>query len=311
MRRPSLNRQKEPDVKDHPGQRLRQAIIDEKPLQLPGVINPYAAKLAESVGFKALYLSGAGIANANFALPDLAMTSLNDVVTCVEHTANATPLPLLVDADTGWGSPLNVRRSFQLLSQAGAAGAHIEDQTESKRCGHRQGKQLISTHEMVAKIQAAKEGANHDSFVVMARTDAFAVEGEKGAIDRALAYQAAGADALFIEALTTLEQYAKFTKALKVPVLANITEFGKTPLFTKQELAGVGVSIILYPLSAFRAMNAAALKVFTAIRAQGTQQSVIELMQNRNELYHFLNYEKYEKELDSYFKIMEQENGDN
>ncbi|MGD9592714.1 MAG: methylisocitrate lyase, partial [Candidatus Berkiella sp.] len=293
-------------MRDHPGRLLRQAIIDEKPLQLPGVINPYAAKLAQSVGFKALYLSGAGIANANFGLPDLALTSLNDVVSWVQQTVNATTLPILVDADTGWGSPLNVRRSFQLLSQAGAAGAHIEDQTESKRCGHRQGKQLISIHEMQAKISAAKEGVNDDAFVVMARTDAFAVEGEKGALDRALAYQAAGADALFIEALTSIEQYALFTKAVSVPVLANITEFGKTPLFTKEELASVGVSIILYPLSAFRAMNAAALKVFSAIRNEGTQQSVIDLMQTREALYEVLNYEHYEQELDSYFKIMEQ-----
>ncbi len=298
-------------MKDHPGQALRQAILDEKPLQIPGAINPFAAKLAQSTGFKALYLSGAGVANANFGLPDLAMTSLNDVLTCVEHMVNATNLPLLVDADTGWGSPLNVRRSFQLLSQAGAAGAHIEDQTEAKRCGHRQGKQLVSTQEMVAKIKAAKEGVNHDSFVVMARTDSFAAEGEKGALARALAYQAAGADALFIEALTTLEQYATFTKALNIPILANITEFGKTPLFTKQELASVNVAMILYPLSAFRAMNAAALNVFRTIRSEGTQKSVVDLMQTRDELYGFLNYEKYEKELDSYFKIMEQKNGDN
>ncbi len=291
---------KERQVRDHKGQQLRQAIIDEKPLQLPGVINPYAAKLAQSVGFKALYLSGAGIANANFALPDLAMTSLNDVLMMVEQTVNATPLPLLVDADTGWGSPLNVARSFKLLSQAGAAGAHIEDQTEAKRCGHRQGKQIVSTQEMVAKIKAAKDGIVDDSFVVMARTDAFALEGEQGTLARALAYQEAGADAIFIEALTALEQYATFTKALKIPVLANMTEFGKTPLYTKQELASVGVSIILYPLSAFRAMNQAALTVFTAIRKEGTQKSVIDIMQDRNTLYQFLDYEKYEKEIDSY-----------
>ncbi|MBS0288283.1 MAG: methylisocitrate lyase [Proteobacteria bacterium] len=296
-------------MREHPGQKLRQAIKAEKPLQLPGVINAYAAKLAQSVGFKALYLSGAGVANANFALPDLAMTSLNDVLGTVQQIVNATDLPLVVDADTGWGSPLNVKRTFQMLSQAGAAGAHIEDQTEAKRCGHRQGKQLVSAIEMVTKIKAALDGREHDSFLVMARTDAFAVEGEKGALERALMYQAAGADALFIEALTSLEQYAVFTKALSIPVLANITEFGKTPLYTKAELAKQGVAIVLYPLSAFRAMNAAALKVYKAIYEQGTQQSVVDLMQNRNELYQFLNYEQFEKELDNYNQLMEHEHG--
>ncbi len=295
-------------MKDHhPGLKLRQAIQNEKPLQIPGVINPYAAKLAQSAGFKALYLSGAGVANANFGMPDLGMTSLNDVLYVVENTVNATDLPLLVDADTGWGSPLNVKRSIKLLSQAGAAGAHIEDQTEAKRCGHRQGKQLVSTQEMIVKIKAALDGRADDSFLVMARTDAIAVEGEEAALKRALSYQAAGADAIFVEALTSLEQCAKFCKALSIPVLANITEFGKTPMFTKDELAKAGVSLILYPLSAFRAMNAAALRVYNTIRQHGTQESVLDMMQTRKDLYQFLNYEQYEQAVDEYNQLMEHE----
>ncbi len=293
----------------HPGLLLRQAIAANKPLQIPGVINAYAARLAQETGFAALYLSGAGVANSKFALPDLAMTSLNDVVEDVRHITSATTLPLLVDADTGWGSPINVRRSFKMLSRAGAAGAHIEDQHEAKRCGHRDGKQLVSSQEMVGRIKSALDGREHDSFVVMARTDAFAVEGEKGALQRALDYQAAGADALFLEAVTTLEQYKAFTQALTIPVMANITEFGKTPLFTKQQLKDVGVAIILYPLSAFRAMNAAALKVYSAILKEGTQQSVVDLMQSRVDLYHYLNYQQYEKEQDAYLHIMEKNNG--
>uniref|UniRef100_A0A0Q9YU52 Methylisocitrate lyase n=2 Tax=Candidatus Berkiella aquae TaxID=295108 RepID=A0A0Q9YU52_9GAMM len=298
-------------VLTEPGQLLRQAIQTEKPLQIVGTIHAYAARLAEASGHKALYLSGAGVANSRLALPDLAMTSLDDVVTEVTKITQASTLPLLVDADTGWGSPLNIRRTFSMLSKAGAAGAHIEDQTEAKRCGHRSGKKLVSTESMVGKIKAALDGRNSDSFMVMARTDAFAVEGLQGALERARTYEAAGADAIFVEALDSLDHYLQFTRALTIPVLANITEFGKTPLFSRESLAKVGVSMILYPLSAFRAMNQAALKVYEAILQQGTQQSVIPLMQTRDELYQYLQYENYEKELDEYNQLMEREDANN
>lgn len=296
---------------NEPGQLLRKAIQTQKPLQIVGVIHAYAARLAESAGHKALYLSGAGVANSRLALPDLAMTSLDDVLAEVTKITQATNLPLLVDADTGWGSPLNIRRTFAMLSKAGAAGAHIEDQTEAKRCGHRDGKKLVSVDAMVGKIKAALDGRNTDVFVVMARTDAFAVEGLEGALNRALAYQAAGADAIFVEALSTLEQYQQFAQALQIPILANITEFGKTPLFSRESLAKVGVSMILYPLSAFRAMNQVALKVYEAILQQGTQQSVLPLMQTREELYQFLQYETYENALDEYNQLMEREDDNN
>lgn len=303
--------EKEILVRNEPGQLLRNAIQTQKPLQIVGVIHAYAARLAEVAGHQALYLSGAGVANSRLALPDLAMTSLDDVLAEVTRITQATNLPLLVDADTGWGSPLNIRRSFALLSKAGAAGAHIEDQTEAKRCGHRDGKKLVSIDTMVGKIKAALDGRNTDAFVVMARTDAFAVEGLEGALNRALAYQAAGADAIFVEALTTLEQYQQFAQALQIPILANITEFGKTPLFSRESLAKVGVSMILYPLSAFRAMNQVALKVYEAILQQGTQQSVLPLMQTREELYQVLQYETYENALDEYNQLMEREDGNN
>ncbi|MFI4938367.1 MAG: methylisocitrate lyase [Candidatus Berkiellales bacterium] len=288
---------------------LQDLITTEKPLQIVGVINPLAARLAEQAGHRAIYLSGAGVANANFALPDLAMTSLNDVLESVRRITAASDLPLLVDVDTGWGSPINVRRTFQLISRAKAAGAHIEDQTEAKRCGHRSGKQLISISNMVGKINAALDGRDRDSFMVMARTDAIAVEGEDRALDRALAYQEAGANAIFVEAATSLTQYEKFCRSLSVPVLANITEFGLTPLFTRDQLAQVGISMILYPLSAFRAMNKVALAIYSVLRETGTQQSVVHLMQTREELYHLLNYEAYEKELESYMKNMEKDDG--
>jgi len=294
-----------------PGQLLRTAIQTHQPLQIVGVIHAYAARLAESVGHQALYLSGAGVANSRLALPDLAMTSLDDVITEVTKITQVTSLPLLVDADTGWGSPLNVRRTFAMLSGAGAAGAHIEDQTEAKRCGHRDGKKLVDIDTMVGKIKAALDGRTSNSFMVMARTDAFANDGMEGALMRAKAYQAAGADAIFVEALTTLEQYQQFCQAIQIPVLANITEFGKTPIFSKVALSKVGVSMILYPLSAFRAMNQAALKVYEAILQQGSQQSVIPLMQTREELYHYLQYEHYEQELDEYIQLMERADGSN
>lgn len=294
-----------------PGQLLRKAIQTHKPLQIVGVIHAYAARLAESVGHQALYLSGAGVANSRLAVPDLAMTSLDDVVAEVTKITQSSNLPLLVDADTGWGSPLNIHRSFAVLSKAGAAGAHIEDQTEAKRCGHRDGKKLVNLETMVGKIKAALDGRNSDAFMVMARTDAFAVEGLTGALERALAYQEAGADAIFVEALGTLDEYQQFCQALEIPVLANITEFGKTPLFSRESLAKVGVGMILYPLSAFRAMNQAALKVYEAILQHGTQQSVLPLMQTREELYRYLQYEQYEKELDQYIQLMERADGNN
>lgn len=279
---------------------LQALITKTNPLTIVGVIHAYAARLAEEAGHQAIYLSGAGVANSQFALPDLGLTSLNDVLDQVVKITDTSSLPLLVDADTGWGSPLNVRRTFKLLSKAGAAGAHIEDQSEAKRCGHREGKQLVSVSTMVSRIKAALDGRINDAFMVMARTDAIGVEGEQAALDRALAYQEAGADALFIEAVTTLEQYQLFTQTLKVPVLANITEFGKTPLFTKDELKNVNVSMILYPLSAFRAMNAVALKIYHTILQEGSQESVIHLMQTRKELYEILHYEEFENEITHY-----------
>lgn len=292
-----------------PGNRLKDAMAAETPLQIVGTIHAYAAKLAQQVGFKAIYLSGAGVANAEFGLPDLAMTSLNDVLTSVERITDACELPLLVDADTGWGSFLNISRSFRLLSKAGAAGAHIEDQTEMKRCGHREGKQCVSSATMVGRIHAALDGRMSDDFFVIARTDALASEGEAATLERALAYQAAGAEALFIEAVTDLSQYQRFAKALSVPVMANMTEFGKTPLLTLDELKQAGVRLVLYPLSAFRAMNQAALNVYRAIKDQGTQLSVINTMQTREELYRVLDYVRYEKIIDQHYADQDKEKG--
>lgn len=281
---------------------LLKLIHNEKPLQIAGVINAFAARLADQAGFNAIYLSGAGVANANLALPDLGMTSVNDVVEQVQKITASSSLPLLVDLDTGWGNPLNVKRAFQLVSLAGAAGAHIEDQQDFKRCGHREGKHLVKTPEMIDRIKAALDGRSHEGFMVMARTDALCVEEEAKVLDRVYCYQEAGADAIFLEAVTKLEQYQKFSDILNIPVLANITEFGKTPLFTRQELAQVGVSMILYPLSAFRAMNAAALEVYRTIRQEGTQKSALYLMQDRKTLYQLLHYEQYEQELDNFLK---------
>lgn len=293
----------------YPGEKLRTAIKTHAPLQVVGVIHAYAARMAERVGHQAIYLSGAGIANARYALPDLGMTALPDVLAEVSAITAACKLPLIVDIDTGWGSPLNVRRSIQLISGSGAAAVHIEDQTEAKRCGHRNGQHLISTEEMVMRLKAAKEGKNHPSFMVIARTDALHTEGMTAALKRAQAYEAAGADGIFLEAATELSHYELFAQHLKIPLLANITEFGKTPLFTRQALAKVGVSVILYPLSAFRAMNLAALKVYKTILKQGTQQSELPNMQTREELYHYLDYQQYEEEVENYFKLMERENG--
>jgi methylisocitrate lyase len=283
------------------GARLRSAMQQEKPLQVVGVVNAYAARLAQSQGFRAIYVSGAGVANASFGLPDLAMTSLNDVCEDVRRITYACDLPLLVDADTGWGSAFNIARTTHELIRAGAGGMHLEDQVAVKRCGHRPGKELVDTTEMVDRIRAAVDGRTDDQFVIMARTDAHAVEGQQAALDRAAAYVEAGADMIFAEALTTLEEYRQFTAVIKVPVLANLTEFGKTPLFTTQELSSVGISMVLYPLSAFRAMSNAALAVYGAIRKEGTQKSVVPMMQTRMELYDVLGYHDYERKLDELF----------
>ena len=283
------------------GARLRAAVEAERPLQVVGTINAYSALLAQRSGFRAIYVSGAGVANASFGLPDLGMTSLNDVCEDVRRITAASELPLLVDADTGWGGAFNIAKTCKDLIKSGAAGLHLEDQVQAKRCGHRPGKALVPSEEMSDRIKAAVDGRTDPSFVIMARTDAHAVEGQQAALDRAQAYVAAGADMIFAEALTSLEEYKQFTAAIRVPVLANITEFGKTPLFTTTELGSVGVRLVLYPLSAFRAMSNAALAVYGALRKEGTQKSVMDLMQTRAQLYDVLGYNEYEKKLDELF----------
>lgn len=283
------------------GAKLRQAIVDNQPLQLVGTINAYTAMMAERVGHKALYLSGAGVANASFGLPDLGMTSLNDVCEDIRRITGATNLPLLVDADTGWGGAFNIARTVKEMTRAGAAGFHIEDQVMQKRCGHRPNKEIVSLEEMVDRVKASVDARSDESFFIMARTDALQQQGLQAAIERAQACVEAGADAIFAEAVYTLEQYEAFTNALSVPVLANITEFGQTPLFNTAELSGVGVKMVLYPLSAFRAMNKAALNVYESILANGDQKAVVDSMQTRAELYDFLNYHSYEQKLDNLF----------
>jgi methylisocitrate lyase len=284
------------------GARFWSALEAERPLQVAGAINAYAALLAERAGFKAIYLSGAGVANASFGLPDLGMTSLNDVCEDIRRIAGATELPLLVDADTGWGSAFNISRTAAEMIRAGAAGMHIEDQVAAKRCGHRPGKELVDAAEMCDRIKSAVDGRTDTKFVIMARTDAHASEGQQAALDRAAKYVEAGADMIFAEALTTLDEYKQFTKSVKAPVLANITEFGKTPMFTTKELGDAGVSLVLYPLSAFRAMSKAAERVYAELRSQGTQKGVLDTMQTRVELYDVLGYMDYEKKLDELFK---------
>lgn len=283
------------------GARLRAALEQERPLQIVGAVNAYSALLAQAAGFRAIYLSGAGVANASFGLPDLGMTSLNDVCEDVRRISAATELPLLVDADTGWGGAFSIARTCSQLIKSGAAGMHLEDQVAAKRCGHRPGKELVPAEEMADRIKSAVDGRTDAQFVVMARTDAHAVEGQQAAVDRAMKYVEAGADMIFAEALTTLDEYRQFTSVVKVPVLANLTEFGKTPFFTVQELASAGVRLVLYPLSAFRAMSKAALEVYGAIRREGTQKSVVPLMQTRAGLYDTLGYLDYEKKLDELF----------
>jgi methylisocitrate lyase len=290
-----------PELSLTAGARLRAALEIERPLQVVGTINAYAALLAEHAGFRAIYLSGAGVANASFGLPDLGITALNDVCEDVRRISGACPLPLLVDADTGFGSAFNIARTTRELIRAGAAGMHLEDQVSAKRCGHRPGKALVDAGEMVDRIHAAVDARSDPAFVIMARTDAHAVEGQAAALERAADYVAAGADMIFAEALKTLDEYRQFTAALGVPVLANITEFGQTPLFTVAQLATAGVRLVLYPLSAFRAAARAQLTVYGAIREQGTQKSVLDLMQTRDELYDVLGYHDYEKKLDELF----------
>lgn len=283
------------------GRRFRQALTEEQPLQVAGTINAYTALLAEKAGFRAIYLSGAGVANASFGLPDLAMTTLGDVCEDIRRISYATEVPLLVDADTGWGGAFMIGRTVAEMTRAGAAGCHIEDQVGVKRCGHRPGKALVETAEMVDRVKAAVDARKDDNFIVMARTDAHAVEGQQSALDRSAAYVEAGADIIFAEALTTLDEYQQFTAAIDVPVLANLTEFGQTPLFTTNELADVGVQLVLYPLSAFRAMSKAAENVYRALREDGTQKNVVEQMQTRMELYEVLGYHEYEEKLDQLF----------
>jgi len=283
------------------GARFRAALEAEKPLQVVGTINAYSALLAEKAGFRAIYLSGAGVANASFGLPDLAMTTLGDVCEDIRRISFATELPLLVDADTGWGGAFMIGRTVREMIRAGAAGCHIEDQVGVKRCGHRPGKALVDTAEMADRIKAAVDGRTDDRFTIMARTDAHAVEGQQAALERSAAYVAAGADMIFAEALTTLEEYRQFTSAITVPVLANLTEFGRTPMFTTGELAQAGVKLALYPLSAYRAMSKAAAAVYETLRTDGTQAAVIGDMQTREELYEVLGYHEYEDKLDQLF----------
>jgi methylisocitrate lyase len=283
------------------GKRFKDALSEQSPLQILGVINAYSALQAQRAGAKALYLSGAGVANASYGLPDLGMTGLEDVCIDIRRITSRTDLPLLVDADTGWGGAFNIARTVKEMTRAGAAGCHIEDQVAQKRCGHRPNKELVSIEEMSDRIKAAVDAKIDPDFVIMARTDAHASEGQAAAIKRAKAYVEAGADMIFAEAIHTLKEYEEFTSVIKVPVLANITEFGATPMFTVEELASVGISMVLYPLSGFRAMNKAALSVFEAILKEGTQSSVLDIMQTRKELYAMLDYHSYEDKLDQLF----------
>ena len=284
------------------GKRFRNALQENHPLQIVGTINAYCAMLAETAGHKAIYLSGGGVANASYGLPDLGITSLNDVAIDVERICSASDLPLLVDIDTGWGGAFNIARSIRTLEKAGAAAVHIEDQVAQKRCGHRPNKAIVSKEEMVDRVKAAVDAKTDSDFVIMARTDALAVEGMEAAIERAVACVEAGADAIFPEAMQELSQYQQFTDAVDVPVLANITEFGQTPLFNCEQLQEAGIAMALYPLSAFRAMSKAALEVYQSIATNGDQKAVLDRMQTRAELYEVLGYHAYEEKLDELFK---------
>jgi methylisocitrate lyase len=283
------------------GLRFREAMAEEKPLQIMGTINAYAALLAEKTGYKAIYLSGGGVANTSFGLPDLGVTTLNDVLTDASRITAATDVPLLVDIDTGWGSAFSIARTIKEFERVGVAAVHIEDQVAAKRCGHRPNKELVSKEEMADRVKAAADAKTDSDFVLMARTDAYNSEGQQAAIDRACAYVEAGADMIFAEAVYELDDYRAFTAAVDVPVLANITEFGQTPYFTTTELGEAGASMVLYPLSAFRAMSNAALNVYETIRKEGTQVNVVDTMQTRMELYDVLGYHEYEQKLDALF----------
>ena len=289
-------------MSDTPGSRFRAAIKAETPLQIPGVINAYCALQAQLAGFQAIYLSGAGVANASFGMPDLGMTSMSDVVADIERVTSVCELPLLVDADTGWGHALSIGRTVKSFIKSGAAAMHIEDQQAAKRCGHRPGKAIVATQEMLDRIAAAVDARVDVTFVVMARTDALATEGLDASIERCQKCVEAGADVIFAEAINDPDEYRKFTGSLSVPVLANMTEFGVSPLMTVDELGDVGVQLVLYPLSAFRAMSAAAQAVYDGIRNTGTQTELLDLMQTREELYSTLNYHSYEQQMDEILK---------
>jgi methylisocitrate lyase len=283
------------------GAAFHRALAREAPLQVVGAINAYTARLAEATGFRALYLSGGGVAANSLGLPDLGISTMDDVLTDIRRITDLCALPLLVDADTGWGGAFNIARTVRSFIKAGACGLHIEDQVQSKRCGHRPGKEIVSSEEMVDRVKAAVDARTDRNFVIMARTDALAAEGLDRAIERAVACVDAGADMIFPEAMTELSMYRRFKDAVKVPILANITEFGRTPLYTRAELASVGVDIVLHCCSAYRAMNAAALGVYEAIRRDGTQKNVVDRMQSRADLYKYLDYHAYEQKLDQLF----------
>ncbi|MCP4078750.1 MAG: methylisocitrate lyase [Pirellulaceae bacterium] len=287
------------------GTRFRHSLELEKPLQIVGTINAYCALMAEQAGFQAIYLSGAGVANASFGVPDLGITTINDVVADIQRIVGATQLPLLVDADTGFGHAFSMARTIREFTRAGAAGVHIEDQVAAKRCGHRPGKELVDTAEMVDRIHAAVDARTDESFFIMARTDALASEGMEATLERCHKYVEAGADGIFAEAVREADQYQKFTQALSVPVLANMTEFGQSPLLTAEQLGDLGIAMVLYPLSAFRAMNAAAERVYSAIRKERTQDTVVDLMQTRDRLYEVLDYHRYEQQIDDLIRKSE------
>ena len=287
------------------GKKFREAVAEEKPLQCVGAINAYHARLAEASGYRSLYISGGGVAAGSCGIPDLGITTMEDVLTDLRRITDVTTLPVLVDVDTGWGGAFNIARAVREMTKGGAAAIHIEDQVQQKRCGHRPNKAVVTQAEMVDRIKAAVDAKTDPDFVIMARTDALAVEGMQSAIDRACACVEAGADMIFPEAMNELVQYREFVDAVKVPVLANITEFGSTPLFTTEELASVDVSIALYPLSAFRAATAAALKVYQRLREEGTQKNVVDIMQTRMDLYDYLGYHDFEQKLDQLFEAEE------
>src|SRR6202161_3139376 len=286
---------------DSPGRRFRDALATEKPLQIVGAITAYAARMAQATGFKALYLSGGGVAANSLGMPDLGISTMDDVLIDIRRITEASSLPLLVDADTGWGSVFNIARTVRSFIKAGAAGMHIEDQVQAKRCGHRPGKEVVALEEMVDRVKAAVDARSDPEFVIMARTDALASEGLERAIERAVACVAAGADMIFPEAVSELAQYRRFKQAVGVPILANITEFGRTPLYTRDELGAAGVDIVLYCCSAYRAMNAAGLAPYQAIRRDGTQKNVLDRMQTRMDLYKYLDYDAFEQHLDRLF----------